>query len=359
MSSGPQVADIFSVGFPEYGTSEIGNAGPNVPYTTWDAQSTRGIARFTNNGQPPKSVGSIGLKTVDFISHQYLSPPVNDEADMLLMPEMLAFLVKEMDPNEGTNVVLSLPALNKIMQDQWDDFVLRSTQSANNAYETTDAVNFRGWLMEYGEQGLNDYVAARKRGDSKMLDTMHNKTELRQFWEMSTKDGYCYLTLHGIMSRINYAGPIISTNRAHSLEDENLTGTYEHYTQVVIGLAKRVRVANMFGNAENITTGSKLWVLLTRKYCGDGKYGAFAMIPGGCKAKWRPLSHHRNYVDEAGNEMEGHTYAVGVVIEPADRSPHEAAIEQATNTGAYINAKAAYDAHALLPTMYIAAGFRN
>jgi hypothetical protein len=358
MSSGPQVADIFSVGFPEYGTSEIGNAGPNVPYMPWDAQSTRGVARFTNNGQPPKSVGSIGLKSVDFISHQYLSPPVNDEADQLLMPDMLAFLVREMDPDEGTNVVLSLAALNKIMQDQWDDFVLKSTQN-NNPYETTDAVNFRSYLQTYGERGLNDYVAARKRGDEKMLEKMNSEPGLREFWEMSTKEGYCYLTLHGILSKINYAGPIISTNRAHSLEDEMMTGTYEHYTQVVVGLAKRVRVANMFGTAENITTGSKLWVLFTRKYCGDGKYGAFAAIPGGCKGKWRPLSHDRTYVDEAGSIIEGHVFAVGVVIEPADRSPHPAALEQATNTGPYISAKAAYDAHALLPTMYIAAGFRN
>lgn len=359
MSSGPQIAEIFSVGYPEYGTSEIGNAGPNVPYTTWDAQSTRGVARFTNNGQPPKSVGSIGLKTVDFISQQYVSPPVNDESDMLLMPDMLGFLVKEMDPVEGTNVVLSLPALNKIMQDQWDDFVLKSTTTANNPYETQDAVNFRRWLTTYGERGLEDYVAARKSGNEKLKRQLEEKTELRQFWEMSTKEGFCYLTKYGIMTKINYAGPIMHTNRAHSLEDENLTGTYEHYTQVVIGFAKRVRVANMFGSAENITTGSKLWVLLTRKYCGNGKYGAFAMIPGGCKGKWRPLDHHRKYVDEAGNFMEGHVYSVGVVTEPAVGSPHPAALEQATNTGSYINAKAAYDAHALLPTMYIAAGFRN
>jgi hypothetical protein len=385
--SAPSSRDIYSVPSPYAGNPVgpgvmnmgIASAASAYAGSSWDprgaprGRDVAGMARRLGFGEAPISTGSISLKSFDFISQQYICPPINDGADTLLMPEMLCFCSTEIDLEEGTTLVLSVAKLNKLMADQWSDFLLATTgdQQTNPHYDH-DAVEFLQAMREYGERGLEDYAHSRehKQKSELILGKLHKELgggeaaggkdviSLRDFWVRSTQPGYCYLTRYGILQRINFAGVVLNVNRAVSVEDLDQTAASDHYSNVAVVIAKRARCANVFGDAVNITTGSKVWITLTRKHCGGGgKYGAFVLRPGGSRFHEYPLASELRYTDEAGMVCPGYHWKVGKVTEPGDRSPQPYAMEQACNTGHHASDKASYDAHGSIPSIYLALGF--
>jgi hypothetical protein len=387
-ASAPSSRDIFGIPIPGGnpvgpGNMSMGIGGPNVPRVTWEPRgaSGKGPASFLRYGVPPKSHGSISLKSVEFIPYQYMCPPLNDSADLLLMPEMPCFTVNELDPEEDSTVVLSLAKLNKLFQDQYNDFVnardpgMNGTSAApTNPLFSDDAFAFHQWLKEYGERGLDDYAYAESHNQQDRLRKMDAEApDLKRFWQLATSSEFCWLTRYGILKRISFSGIIINTNRAIGLEAVDQTENHEHYVQVNVGIGKRVRCAQVFGMNDEITTGSKVWILLTRKQLADKSYGAFKLQPSGSKKLDYPLAHHMTYVDDAGMTCTGYHWKVGkcpnrwpplpsyfrfpgVVIEPADKNPQPFSLEQANNTGLHISERVSYEAHGTLPSLYLAVG---
>lgn len=377
--------DIFGISNPYAGVSagptSIG--GPNVPATSWEPRGTDGrfansMEKWAKGGNAPKEHGHISLKSVEFLQFQYMCPPVNDGSDLLIMPEMLVFTVNEMPNEEDATIILSLAKLNRIAQEQWDDFVLMTSTTANNPHLDDEALTFYANLRYYGERGLEDYAYAVSHNRIDLLDKYDSAqpilskkandedtqlfpyvTSLRDFWQSSTKEGFCYLTRYGWLQRVNFSGIVQNVNRAVGLEEIDTTESSQHYLSVNVALAKRVRCANVFGSSEHIKTHSTLWITLKRKRCGKGKYGAFQLVPGGSLKLDKPLSHMRNYIDESGAICSGHVWTIGSVLEPPERSPQPTAIEQATNTGYHLGDRASYEAHASLPSFYVALGFKH
>lgn len=377
-ASAPSSRDIFGTPGPNSGfavgpgNNTMGLGGPNVPSVTWEPRTANGRyqsgpAKFLDYGVPPSKHGHITLKSVEFIQCQYMSPPLNDQADLLLMPDMPVFTVNELDPTEDTTLVLSHAKCNKLFQDQFDDFELAREPGAQgtrdaptNPHFNTDSHSFHEYLTMFGEAGLEDYAYAESHGQKERIAAMDAKMPyLKRFWQLSTSSEFCWLTRYGILKRISFSGVVINTNRAVGLEAIDNTEHTDHYVQVNVGIGKRVRCAQLFGMSDEITTGSKVWIILTRKPCGNGKYGAFKLQPGGSKTLDYPLSHQMSYVDQAGMQRTGFRWILGVVIEPANANPQAFSLEQANNTGYQISERNAYDAHATLPTLYLALGFKN
>lgn len=361
-SSAPSSRDIFGIPDPYAGHSvgpgnrTMGIGGPNVPMTTWeprgaDGRYQAGPANFLKNGVAPVSHGHIELSTAP-ITWQYLCPPLNDRSDLLLMPDMLVFGINQMDPEESSNMLLSLSKANCLMQNQHADHTLAivpgSPQYDDEHFE------FHRWLRDYGEAGLEHYAHVRESGNKEKIAALG---ELQRFWERATGDDFCWLTTYGILKRISFLGIIITANRGVGIETIDQTAASEHYTQVTVGVAKRVRCAQMFGNNCDITTGSNVWITLSRKYLGRGKYGAFQLKPGGSKHRDRPLVGETRYIDDAGITQTGHVFRVGVVIEPANQEPASFAVETANNTGYQTSERNSSEAHATLPTVYLAVGY--
>ncbi len=378
-ASAPSTRDIFGIPNPYAGVAvgpgnnTMGIGGARGAGVGWDPRDAAGRfqagpAKFLDYGIAPTEHGHITLKSVEFIQYQYMCPPLNDQADILLMPDMPVFTVNELDPTEDSTIVLSLAKLNKLFQDQFDDFELArevgaagTADAPTNPHFSSDAHSFHQWLQEFGERGLEDYAYAESHGQHARIAKMDAATggTLKRFWQLSTGSEFCWLTRYGIQKRISFSGIIINTNRANGLETEDRTENHEHYCQVNVGIGKRVRCAQIFGMNDEITTGSKVWIILTRKYCGHGKYGAFKLQPGGSKKLDYPLSVQMNYVDQAGMRCTGFRWMLGTVIEPASSNPQPFSLEQANNTGYHISERNAYEAHAALPTLYLALGFKN
>ncbi len=381
-ASAPSSRDIFGVPNPHAGNSvgpgnrTMGLGGPGVPMTVWEPRGADGRfqsqpAKFLDYGVAPKEHGHIDLSTAP-ITYQYLCPPLNDRADLLLMPDMPVFSVNQLDPEESSNILLSLSKVNCLMQNQHDDFELFSQPGVNGTEATPtnpqfdfEHWEFRQWLEKYGESGLEAYAYAISHGQAERVAKMDAGTggDLKRFWQRSVLSEFCWLTSYGILKRISFLGIIVTTNHAVGLETMDQTAASDHYTQVTVGIGKRVRCAQLFGTNDNITTGSNVWISLSRKFLGVGrhdgvaKYGAFQLRPGGSKKVDYPLSHETSYVDQAGQIQKGHTWKVGVVIEPAAGSPQAYAVESANNTGYAVSERNAYDAHGTIPTLYLAVGY--
>ena len=357
---GPSIANnVFGAPFPSTGGPDFGYvSGPNVPFSEWEPTGTGGplgaMAAFTSNGIPPSSHGHVTLKSHDFVQHQYLLPPTSDGANRKLMRGMLTFVIREMDKCDNSTLVYSLAMINQLSKDQWSDFVLATTQGQ---YFDPEKNRFLGYMQKYGDNGLISYHKAVERNDVSGRYTDAIRGELADFHKLATQDGFCYLTLFGFLQKVNYHGCVMNTNQGESLEVLNDTDSYQHYVQANLGLAKRMLVAQVFGTSQNITTGSRTWIVLKREYCHNGKYGPFILYPGGSKEWTRPRD--LNYVDEAGCVVAGHYWKVGTVIEPANWSPQYGSVQAANNTGSMTDSSDAYAAHGTLPTCYVAMGFNN
>jgi hypothetical protein len=416
------MADIYSVGTPGWGSapgagpglySNMGMAGPGLPGIEWaprGANSALGAAfAAMGGGVPPTTHGHIQLKSHDFISQQYLTPPWGDESEKYIMPDMLCFTLGAnrsfgQDEAPNTTVVLTLAALNQLLHSQWDEF------QASISNGDQDSIQFATYLNTFGEDWLETYH--KERQSPKRWEALKNILgptlvaapvatppvetggaaatgesgsrgggrggssgssgggggggagapidwdALETFYQMATKTFFCWQTRFGILSRVHFAGSVMNVNRGTSLEGYENVLASQHYTQVTVGLAKRVRVANVFGDREHVTTGSKVWLTLKRKQSlyKNGAMGAYCVVPGGSHMGW-PTVAERTYKDGSGREMVGWVWRVGIVSTPPQSYCAQSACQRAANIGYRVTEREAYEFHATIPPMYVNFGY--
>lgn len=349
MSAGPALPDILSAGRYSEGqwvTDYNSIKGPNVPSNGWQP----GSSPFS--GQPPTSSTGLDLKSLDFIQRTFLCAPYHDESNQLIMPEMLCWTVNYVDPDIGAQQVMTLSKVNQTCHDEWDLF-MKTIAPGSYDHNPQNKI-FHDYLINFGEQGLRNYDIALKEGRAESYDK-----ELKEFHRMALSDDFHWLTLFGLFHHISWAGSVINTNRAVGLETMDMTQHTDHYTDVNVCVAKRARVANVFGPSKRIKTGSKLWVSVRRKLRPDGKYGELVLEPGGSNYNDYPSASELEFNDLNGDTIRGHAWRVGVVLREADSSPAAISIQQAANLGLYCNERRAYEAHGTLPSLYVALGFKQ
>lgn len=358
--SNPALPEILSVG--RYAEGQWFNdynsiAGPNVPSTTWEPSVnpfgqvvTDALAAYLGNGVPGKNHMGVDIKSFDFIQRQYMCSPYHDESNRLIMPEMLCFTVNYFDPITNSVQVLTLSKVNQILHEHWEEFLESANSTTYNFSQRNK--DFYELLKKYGEQGLENYEYAERTGRD-----VGELGELKRFRDMALEDDFHWLTKFGILRHIAFAGSVINTTRAVGLETMDMTEHSDHYTNVNVCLAKRARVANVFGPASRIKTGSKLWLVLKRKPHPSG-YGAFCIVPGGSHIQDYPLAGQLEFDDINGRVARGHFWRVGVVLRGGDEGAPEVTMQKAANLGMYCSERAAYEAHGTLPTLYVALGFR-
>jgi hypothetical protein len=350
-STGPQPGN--------FGITQVPTPGfPWAP--SGDDTDVSGAARALNNGAPPLESTVVTLDSFEHISYQYLAPAsVGDGSDLLIMSRMLVFITQDHDPDDESTVCIPLHKLNKLSQQQWNDFVRDTTPGS--AWFNAEKAEFKEYLEQLGEHSLETYAHQRNNGDPNGLCAKFEAVDARiyKFYTLATQPGYCYLTRYGWLSRVNFGGPVVNTNHAESLMALDDTPQRQHYTQVNVGYAKRIECAQNFGPHDEIMAGSRLWITLTRKPCPEGKFGAFVLRPGGSKVRDHPSLKDRCYLDESGRICRGYVWKVGIVTQAAQQAPSVTAQERANCTGEVQDEALAYQMHATLPSMWIACGYKH
>jgi hypothetical protein len=229
---------------------------PNIPR---GPQRGPNVSMFVDPA-PPQHSNVIFQGAFEFIQHAYKCPVWgDDEAYKQTAQGMLCFAVKEQDPIYDTTTILTLNKVNQIAYDAYQDYRLwLDEERASGGGEATE---FQGWLAKYGEAGLEAYHRAVRAGGAR-YEEMKKTKELGQFYEAAQKDMFCWLTRFGILSKITFLGSVINTNRAAGYNDANPA---DYFATVNVCLAKRAEISNVFGPADRITAGSKLWLVLRRK----------------------------------------------------------------------------------------------
>lgn len=337
----------------------FGVSGPNVPSVSWAPTGTdnaTGPAEFLRFGIPKTSHGHISLKGFDFVQYVYLAPPFGDDSQRFIAPEMLAFVVNNRAPDDMSTTVLTLAKVNQIAKECYDEYRIISDNRAGNTETSKEAIEFKGYMEKYGERSLEVFNKIRDTYDATEL------ADMIRFSELAVQDLFCWLTRFGIMSRITYVGPVINTNAATSLQELDTTQYSDHYCEVNVCYAKRGKIANVFGRAFDVTTGSRLWMCLQRKRIVTHQgvhFGHYQVVPGGSKTQHRPSDRDRLYIDDSGRTMLGHVWTVGTVMVPGPSSPSQNQIQDASNTGARCNEREAYEQHGTLPTLVVAVAFKQ
>lgn len=356
----------WSVGPTDSGTLGVNQVpSPGFAWAPTGANSdVGGAAGSLNNGEFPLDSTVMTLDSWEHISYQYLAPSsLGDGSDLLIMQRMLVFIVKEHNLDDESTVCIPLHKLNKLAQQQWNDFVRDTTGDAgNNPYFSPEKAEFKMWLERLGEHSLEAYAQQRHRGDPLGLCAKfeaQTNGAIREFYNRAKQPGYCYLTRYGWLSRVSWGGPVVNTNRAESLMQQDDTFQREHYLQINVGFAKRIECAQQFGHNDDIMAGSRLWITLTRKPCPQGKFGAFVLRPGGSKVRDHPSNKERCYLDESGRLCRGHVWKVGIVTQAAQHAPSVTSQERANCTGEMQDETLAYEMHAGLPSMWIACGYKH
>jgi len=345
LSPGGGIQGVGPTSFPNF------DAGSG-PFTEFEpAGAANGVGRLANFiNSVPRDGDVTEIYGIDNIPQQFFCAPWDDESERYIMPGMMAFCVQEMDKIENTALILTLPKLNQVLREAYDDLeILLKDGDAH-------AVRFNKYLTEFGERALEEYNQLKKRNQLDLI--LDRPGERKDFFEMSTQDHFCWLTKYGILNKIQYLGVVNNTNRAISLEGYRQNNNYVH-VNVIMG--KRAEVSNLFGDLEHVTSGSILWLLLRRKLrnvAGEAKFCEFVVVPHGCTEKRHPRLLDEEYMDPSGNLMRGYHWTVGSVLVPGDYSPQQSQISAASNSGYMCSENLAYKEHATLPTMYVALGFR-
>lgn len=350
--------DIFAGVIPFAG-QPMGPGGFSSPGQAFAGQEWKptgtNTPSFAQAGQAPRSHGAISLKSVDFLQYTYLCPNWGDDSHKYISPEMLCYAVKSIDPQDSSTIILTLPKCNQLSKDCYHEY--------KDMIQNRDPIaeKFNKYLTTYGENALYTF---HHLGFEKYqsLSNATEASEMKDFHDMATQDMYCWLTQYGIHSRINFLGVVINTNGASSYQELDQTAYSAHYTQVNVGYAKRIRCANVFGSSEKITTGSKLWITLKRRFAETitgPTFTYFQFIPGGSNIEDGPLQCEMSYVDPSGRRVRGHRWHVGIVMFPGSRSPQPKEIENASNLSTLCNERMACDDHGGLPTLIISLGFKH
>jgi hypothetical protein len=368
------LAELNSVRNTQGGTShgpQPGNFGLGVVPTSGIEWAPTGgdvnvgpLAGAINNGIGPTAQTVTSLDSWEHISYPYLAPSdLGDGSDLQIMSRMPVFIVRQHNCEDESSIVLPIMKLNKMAQDQWNDFVQKTSGvAANNPNWDAEYVAFYNGMVTFGERGLEAYAWARAHNKTKWIQQMEAANpEIKTFYERSTQPGFCYLTRYGWLQTVNFAGIVINTNRAETLLGLDDTLQREHYLQVNVGYAKRIECAQQWGDNDHIVAGARLWITLTRKRCPGhaNLYGAFVLVPGGTKMRDGPLYRERTYADESGALCQGHVWRVGIVITPPQQLPSKVAQERANNTTDAPDERLAYAMHASLPSLWVAVGYKH
>lgn len=315
------------------------------------------IAGRFGDGAPGMQSDVSGDSAYSYIEHSYSVPAAGYDHFSEMREGMLAFGVRRQTGEPGAHLVITLAQLNAAMREQWTNFLVYTT-GGGNPYQDAEALEFLGYMREYGEAGLETFDRISKLPSWNPLCQKHDATEaerLRRYHELATSDDFCYCTGYGIRQRVTYLGPIMSLSRGHTL-DETGQETVERLGNLDVGVGRRVPCAQQFGHSHNVTSGCKLWLLTTRIPCGNNKFGAFCVFPQSNPMRDGPSLAERTYRDESGARCLGRVRYVGTVNTASSESVSDFAIIEATNTGATCDNAKAVHMHGTLPTFFINAG---
>lgn len=337
-----------TLGFPSGPTDWSSMLGLNVPQTSGFSNGQPSTAPFWNEVENDEG---------QCLEATFLSPSVGIDYVKGMREGMVVFALRQHLNEPGTTVLVTQAQLNRLMREQWDVFVSRTTLQAANSGVFVEENQFLDLLRLHGELGLELYDKY-KASPNKALKNMVAKYAV--FATMAVSQNFCYLTAYGIRQRVNYLGPILSLSISSTLDE----GDYANRTEpasLAVGMGKNVPCAAIFGPSDEMRMRTKLWIVISRLRCDGNKCGAFCVKATYSTVSDEPeMSPHMGitYRDESGALCNAIRRYVGSVLVPPTAYAPSGAIQQATGCGPILASTEMGEVrnHFAIPMMTIAAG---
>lgn len=300
-----------------------------------------GIA-FGGDRNPGMEYGSVRRRQNTYIVYSYPLMPYGDGSEERMMEGMIVFNARYIDSVHGLHAIVTLSKLNNIMRD------------ANETYQQylreqdPEALAFQRYLKTIGEPALEEYHRTRQSDIAGIVD----------FYNMATKDIYCYQTKFGILQRWNYLGVVLSKQEASSLMSIDMTASSEHVHVIGVVVGERARTFNIWGTSKETIVGSKTWLILRRARLRKdeaGGRGQFQIVPYASRVRDsipHAVIHYHGGKDEA--LIRGHAWMIGTVSEGTNVNAIGAARQNAL--GIFTSEQGAYEATVSLPYFYLQLG---
>lgn len=337
-----------TLGFPAGPTDWSSMTGMGVPQTGGFSGNSVSTAPFYREVENDEG---------QYIESTFLAPSVGIDYVKHMREGMMMFAIRHHLADPGATVVVNQAQLNRLMREQWDEFVRRTTESANRDGEHPEDNQFLDLLRQHGELGLELYDMYV---NSTLESNRKRAAAYSAFATMAVSEKFCYLTSYGIRKRVNYIGPILSLSISSTLDE----GDYANRTDpssLAVGVAKNVPCAAIFGPSNEMHARTKLWMIITRVRCEGNKCGTFCVKATYSKTTEDPeMPSHMalTYRDESGALCNAiRRYVGSVLVPPTEYSP-SAAIQLSTGCGPLppITPDGEMRNHYAIPMMVIAAG---
>jgi hypothetical protein len=335
---------------PASAPGNFGIADPGINFVTGLPSQN---AAWAQGGVPPREHSHMMFSSNTFIQHHYLTANWRDNSHNELMEGMLVFTAADVKPEDGVTTIVSLPKLNNLLRNAYDEFQEMAREVGSEAAE------FQDLLYTYGEDALSQYIHSVNNRtvdtDYKGIDADDAKY-LARMYALHARPVFCYQTKIGLLNLWNPTGAVINTDRGTSMEADFDPYNANNVAVSNLNLAKVARVGNVFGPSHKLVGGVRLYHVLRRAPLRDGGFGHFQVVPmyvdGG---NYVPINAHQ-YMDPSGRWVSGHTWYIGTVLSSPENSVTPAAIERATGLGLGATPRLAYEAHGAIPMMRVSIG---
>ena len=282
----------------------------------------------------------------DFIQTSYTCPAWGEDisSNGYLKKGMVVFGPHFKHVGSGNTVTcIALLRINQIMQNEYDTYRRALANGDSNAMQ------WKNYMDEHGEEKLEAY---HRRV---LKDPDHHADGLGEFYEMSKRSTYRWLSRIGIETYVRYLGVAIEVT---PLSVNTVNGMTPEFTSAVnVGTGKRIQVTNVFAPTPDMQVGSSFGLYLRRKPIidanGDYAYGAYQYVPWGGYRTPRPSDADRSYLDEGGHLCKTTRFiTIGKVLMPPEGTSPESTMTTATNTSTRMDEQLAASTHEMLPSFY-------
>ena len=292
--------------------------------------------------------------------------PPDDGTPTIYPHGSICFTLKQVPVRRNGHYDATLQHLQELMFEQW-----RHHQSAKNSgtgnYDSTHE-NYARFSQKYGEDTLWEYQHYRLGGKdfAKYKNNVKQTAPdayfgdeadaIRQYWEMSTRNEFCYLTLLGCLSRFSPIGAALNDQMLQAPQSEdfrNKSGLAGDRINVVFAVKKNGDLRNCFDT--NLKTGTKLIVILRRHYNPVEKtYEYFELVP---KAIHDFVESDLYYEDEKGIPQRGYAWYLGRVLQPPEETVSQAQLDYGNNLTMHKSTAQAYESFLQLPEIRVGLGY--
>lgn len=322
-------------------------------------------------GPMPAITKHTGEQANWWIVHHNVNRPWSNGFHKMIREGQLIWIARTKKQDDDMQTQVNLYQLNHMISEGYSrainalrtgvlpEGVLHSIEDVRDAvgYIADSNRNFQGQGRGINEQEIDEYLGRDQAFEDEVPEGLH-KNRLRIALDLAKMSDFRYLWAPAILFRWNFWGVVNNISEGTSPEERvRATQAHRRYapTSVVnCVIAKKGHTSNVWGDGKTtIAEGAKCYIVLRRRYDGNGNHGAFEFVPYASLNDDGVPDTETVYTDVSGKTRYGPVITVGTITEITARPPAPNKRRQAIGNGREVSIQQAHDATGSLPKIVV------